>query len=74
MAKITAKGSRHVDTEKEREEINFARRRVGLPILVVVKRNCLRCGEEFETDSATNKLCTRCRSFATNAHNKYWCD
>lgn len=44
--------------EKELEEINECRKKLGLPALVVKKRKCLNCGKEFNSDSF--RVCVEC--------------
>lgn len=49
-------------TEYQVEEIDKFREHVGLPELVCVKRNCLRCDREFSSFGRGNRMCDSCRA------------
>ena len=47
--------------EDELAEVNKCRRMNGLKEIKVGKRNCLRCGKEFESlDMMNNRICSLC--------------
>lgn len=59
-------------TEIQIEQIDKFREHIGLPELVCVKRNCLKCDREFNSFGRGNRMCDGCRSsksvFAETVH------
>lgn len=51
------------------DEVNRARRLVGLGPIIIKERPCLRCGSMFEARGANNRMCTRCRDARFSGYN-----
>ena len=48
------------------QEIAICRKELGLPALNSAVRNCLRCGENFNSEGSHNRICSYCKvDFAT---------
>jgi hypothetical protein len=50
-----------VRKDAQREEANNLRKECGLIQLVAKERRCLYCSKTFTSDSASNRLCHKCR-------------
>lgn len=57
--------------EKHLKNIQSMRESLGLPKLIVKPRNCLRCGENFLSESQSNWMCYTCRPAETELRGGY---
>lgn len=57
--------------EKHLKSIQSMRESLGLPKLIIKRRDCLRCGESFLSETQANRMCYTCRPAETELRGGY---